>query len=341
MKRTLLFAALSFSLLGNAQSLTQANEPAIGETSNMYLCDSFTVAYDGIVGTGVTWDYTGLVGITGQTRLVSVLDATTHANAADFPTSTKVISVESSMSSFINSTATERVSQGFVFNEPSLGDIVSKFDVDNEIVVTYPFAYGSTLTDIFSGDVTTGQTGTTATTGVTYATIDGQGTLNLPFSVSIPNVIRYKIIDTSYTTVLLLGDLEIIRRQYEYYDLANNNLPILTLSKLTIQAPGSTTPISDLSLVLSAYVTAEFLSISENKAIDFRVYPNPSKDIVNINGNFSQNAIGKIIDQSGRILSSFEVNDNATIDLSSFENGMYFLKIIDNELSTTKTLIKE
>tara|TARA_R110002072_G_scaffold301400_2_gene481044 strand:+ start:3869 stop:4924 length:1056 start_codon:yes stop_codon:yes gene_type:complete len=341
MKRTLLLATLAFSFLGNAQSLTQANEPAIGETSTMYLCDSFTVNYAGTTGPGVTWDYSNLVGISGQTRLVSVLNATTSPNASDFPSSVKAISVENSLTSYYTSTATERVSQGFVFTEATLGDIVATFSTDNEIVMTYPFALNSTSTDLFSGSVSyvLGVPTSSPLTGNVYSTIDGEGTMLFPGAVSVPNVIRYNIVDTSVATGTLLGDLEIIRNQYEYYT-NTSNLPIFTITKLTIQTVGGGTVISEFSLVLSAYVTTEFLSIEEKDEVKFTVYPNPAQNEIKLNGEFSSNAKGQIIDQSGRIVSKFNVLSNAPVDISSLENGMYVLRITDNGRTTSKNVVK-
>ena len=127
MKKTLLIAAVSASFLGNTQTMTQANEPTVGLSTNMYLCDSFTVDLAGITGTNVTWDFTGLTGIPNQTRIVAAIDPATSSNAADFPSSTLALTVESSMNSFMTSTATERVSQGFTFFEQSLGDVLVKF----------------------------------------------------------------------------------------------------------------------------------------------------------------------------------------------------------------------
>ena len=340
MKKTLLLAALSFSMLGNSQSLTLANEPAIGETVSMNLCDSFTVAYEGVTGPAVTWDYTNLIGIFGETRTVEVINATTSPNTASFPTSTKAMSVEGSMTSFFNS-STDRVSQGFVFTEPSMGEIIAKFDTDNETIITYPFAFGNTLTDNFSGDVTSALSGTTSLTGNVFATIDGQGTLNLPLGVSLPNVIRYKIIDTSYTTIFVVQNLEIVRHQYEYYDIANSNLPVLSISRLIVQIVGNPSPLSDLSLVLSAYPTSDFVSINEEYKFDFNIYPNPTSDNITLSGEFSSDAQGQVIDQTGRVLFTFAPQKDSSVDVSSLENGSYFVKITDNNSSITKTIVKK
>jgi len=345
MKKTLLFAAVSISLFGSAQTLTQADEAAIGTTNNMFLCDSFTVDYAGTIGTGITWDYSNLVGISGQTRNIGVIDATTSANSADFSTSTFAFEVENSVTSFYNSTSSSKKSQGFIFDEPTLGLVVAKFDTDDEIVITYPFAYGNTSIDSYSGSVDYSLNGNPTTsnlTGVAHATIDGVGTLNLPQSVSLANVIRYKIIDTSLMlNVPILGDIEIIRRQFEYYDLANGNLPVLTLTKMTLQSPGSSSPISEQQLVLSQYSPVLWLGLNDQSSFEFEVFPNPTKGEYAIKGEFSNDAKATVLDQSGRIVAQFSVSNGMSVDISDYENGMYFLQITDNNLSTVKTIVKK
>ena len=345
MKKTLLLAAVSISLFGGAQTLTQADEAAIGTNNNMFLCDSFTVDYAALIGTGITWDYSNLVGISGQTRNIGVIDATTSANASDFPSSTFAFEVENSVTSFYNSTSASKVSQGFVFDEPTLGLVVAKFDTDDEVVITYPFAYGNTSVDTYAGSVDYtlgGAPSNSNLTGTSHASIDGVGTLNLPQSVSLTNVIRYKIVDT--TTMLnvpLIGDIEIIRRQFEYFDLANGNLPVLTLTKMTIQTLGATTPISEQQLVLSQYAPVLWLGLNDQASFDFEVFPNPTQGNIVINGEFSNEATANIVDQSGRVLAHFSVSNGMSVDISDYENGMYFLQITDQSVSTTKTIVKK
>lgn len=345
MKKTLLFIALTASFLVNSQMMTQANEPTIGLQQNMFLCDSFTVDLAGITGNGVTWDFTGLTGIPGEMRMVAAEDATLNANAADFPSSTFAITVESSMNSFLTSTPTERVSQGFTFFEQSLGDVVVQFDTDPETVVTYPFTQGDVLTDNFSGTLNFifgGFPQTSAVTGNVVATVDGVGTLNLPGGVSLNNVLRYKITDTSFTTVPLLNDLEIIRNQFEYYDYSNSILlPVLTLSKLRIQAPGATEPITELSLVLSANAPDEYLEIEENTIDNIAIFPNPANNNFIIKGELSENAKFSIFDISGQLVNSGSIQNNSKIDVSMLKNGTYIVKIMDNDYVSTQSLIKK
>ncbi|MDG1332913.1 MAG: T9SS type A sorting domain-containing protein [Crocinitomicaceae bacterium] len=344
MKRILLAATLATSFTGLAQSLTQANEPAIGETQQMFLCDSFANVYESTTGSAVTWDYSALAKYPNVIRTVSIEDATTAPNAASFPTSTKTIKVESSLETYFNSTSIERVSQGFVFNEPSFGELVAVFDTDEEKLVEYPFSNGSSLTDAYDGTLYfefNGIPQSPAASGNCYAWIDGQGTLLLPDGSSITDAIRYKMIDTSTTNIALFGDLEIVRTQYEYYDITNSNLPVLTLSRLLIQQPGGGLPLADNSIVLSTVDPTNSVGLFSNELIEFETYPNPTNGNVTLNGEFDADATATVYDQSGRLLLTQKAINGSSIDLSNFNTGMYLLKVTSNGASGTKTIVKQ
>ena len=75
------------------------------------------------------------------------------------------------------------------------------------------------------------------------------------------------------------------------------------------------------------------------------VYPNPSNGIFNISlGNLQPTGI-EVYDLTGKIvyskkeitISNFETN----IDLTQVTQGIYFVKIIENNQSTVKRIIKE
>ena len=342
MKKTLLFAVLSLTFYGNAQ-FTQANEPAISDIETMYLCDSFAVNLDGVTGSGAIWDYTTLGGYPGETRDVEVVNATTTTYASDFPTSATAITVGTNLTSYYSSTASDRSSQGFVFSEASLGDVIAKFSTDDELVATYPFPFGGTSTDGFSGDIEYLGGSSAAATGMGHASVDGEGTLNLPNGVSLANVLRYKLIDTSWATITIpfpLGDMEFIRTQYEYYDHTVSNLPVFIHSTIKVQNVGAPAPISEQSLVLSMYEPG-YLSTSSIDEVEFSVYPNPATETVTISGNLGDDAHAVLFDQSGRELISSSVSNGSTINISALENGVYFVRIQDNGLTTTKSIVKK
>lgn len=68
------------------------------------------------------------------------------------------------------------------------------------------------------------------------------------------------------------------------------------------------------------------LNVQENNLDDFSIYPNPSHGLINFaNRDFKINEI-EVYDQLGRQV-FFEKNISHSIDITSFNNGIYFLEI--------------
>ncbi|MBI1837587.1 MAG: aryl-sulfate sulfotransferase [Flavobacteriia bacterium] len=78
------------------------------------------------------------------------------------------------------------------------------------------------------------------------------------------------------------------------------------------------------------------------KNVAFSVYPNPTSGMLEIYDTKlkQNNTIVKVLDSSGKVL--FETENSTTIDLSSYENGLYLITISNSEGSQTKrvSLIK-
>jgi len=55
------------------------------------------------------------------------------------------------------------------------------------------------------------------------------------------------------------------------------------------------------------------------------VYPNPAQNIIHIASNSDEIQVIQIIDELGRVRQSFEMEKNYTLDLSEWENGIYFI----------------
>ncbi len=84
-------------------------------------------------------------------------------------------------------------------------------------------------------------------------------------------------------------------------------------------------------------------SIENLQENGFTVYPNPTKDIVNL--TFYNNKIKEldIIDATGKsIFVKTNIPKNEVIDLSDFSNGIYLIKAVTNKHKTfTKKIVKE
>jgi hypothetical protein len=341
MKKSLLLIITLISGFTFSQVFEQTNEPAIGNTTDFFLCDSNVTNYDGTTGAAVTWDYADIMGIPAIQKLASVIDPATSTYATDFPTSEKAIAIESSVTTFYTSETTMRKSQGFVFNEPTFGDVKVIFNVDEEQTHAYPMGLGDELTDDFDGQLKfTFQTmpQTTACNGTVYTWVDGTGTLELPGG-TYNNVVRYKMIDSAYATVVLLGDIEVIRTQYEYYDFSVSNLPIFIHANIKLQSVGATTPLTNQTLVLCKDEPMTWLGLNEGANSTFAVYPNPTNGELKIKG-IEGLATVEIIDQMGRTLKTFEGIMNAqSIDLGDLNAGTYFASITNGSTTSVQRVI--
>ncbi|MEC4004160.1 T9SS-dependent M36 family metallopeptidase [Flavobacterium sp. SUN052] len=97
-----------------------------------------------------------------------------------------------------------------------------------------------------------------------------------------------------------------------------------------------TTPATGSNCVLS-------VNYFQNNEL-FRVYPNPTKDLLNIRIN---NYVGKVniqvIDINGRIVSEYKNEDfniEKSLNLNSLQSGMYVLKVSGDSLNFTQKIVK-
>jgi hypothetical protein len=342
MKRKLLFASVLLSGISFGQ-FTQTNEPAVGALVDYFLCDSNVTNYDNVTGIGVTWNYSNIAGVTGVQKLSTVIDASTSPNASDFPGATKATSIATAITTFFTSDATSRTSQGFVYNEPTFGEVKAKWTTDQQITHNYPMGLGNTVNDNFAGVLSFSFQGvpqSPASTGVSYALVDGEGTLELAGN-SYSNVLRYKLVDTAYTSVIILGDLQVIRTQYEYYQLANFSLPLFTHTTIKIQAPGATEPLTAQTLVLSKDEPTGWLGLNEENLSGITVYPNPATSTLTISGIEDQTN-ASIHDQSGRIIRTLDnLCNGMNINIEDLDAGVYYVQFSNAGIYSVKQIVKK
>lgn len=84
----------------------------------------------------------------------------------------------------------------------------------------------------------------------------------------------------------------------------------------------------------------ELNDINENEAFgkNINVYPNPANEIVTITNTQNKNI--QICDISGRIINEFQSESiSERLDVSEFQNGVYFIRISKDNLLTTKKLV--
>lgn len=78
--------------------------------------------------------------------------------------------------------------------------------------------------------------------------------------------------------------------------------------------------------------------ITQNK--NYQVYPNPSKGIITISGGLNKTIIVELISREGKILKHIMLEDlSQEINFSEIDNGIYFLKIRDNDGVSVQKLV--
>jgi hypothetical protein len=89
-----------------------------------------------------------------------------------------------------------------------------------------------------------------------------------------------------------------------------------------------------------AYQQLENLNINEAKSFEIKLFPNPVKDKLEITSTSTKEAEIKIYGILGKELMAKQIQIPAVLDLSGFDNGMYFLKIQGENLEHTEKVFK-
>jgi hypothetical protein len=103
-----------------------------------------------------------------------------------------------------------------------------------------------------------------------------------------------------------------------------------------------------VSWTVNKVISGVKISSNENK-IEYTIFPNPGKDIITLKAMSAKKNFAKvdIVDISGKNYYHFEDANNAKtefqyeINIASFANGTYFLKLQIGDVVETKAFIKE
>ncbi|MFM7664421.1 MAG: T9SS type A sorting domain-containing protein [Bacteroidota bacterium] len=324
---TFFFSFLSFCAF--SQSFNQGNEASIGNLVSLHICDSNANILAGTIGNNVTWDFSQIAGIFGVTKDVQINDATLDPNFASYPGASKVYDIGGTLLTFFSSTANDRTSQGFVFNEPALGVVTAAWSTNDQLIMNYPFALGNSTSDNFSGNVTTTATGTIPATGASMTSVDGLGTLMLPGNNTYSNVVRFHLKDSANASVFG-SPVTFIRDVYEYYDFTVGNLPVFITMTVTVNSPLFA---NSSTLVLSKDLPTTFVGLNEHQEVHYGVYPNPVNTEIHVEG-LNNGAEYQIMNSLGQtVLSGNYWN---SIDVTNLSRGLYYVYINGQVLTVTK-----
>ncbi len=112
---------------------------------------------------------------------------------------------------------------------------------------------------------------------------------------------------------------------------------------------GTGNTVSNNFLVDNVQITAvaaeSLLSVNTNSVVsnDFSVFPNPTKDIINVSNKLTSINSVEISDLNGRVVNTVNSIDaqNVQINISDLSSGIYMMKIVSDKGIITKKVIKE
>ncbi len=85
----------------------------------------------------------------------------------------------------------------------------------------------------------------------------------------------------------------------------------------------------------------ETLSLEQSIVNDLIIFPNPTKDVLNLNATYGfENAIFSVFDMNGKRVMNSKFSSNI-IDVSDLSTGNYILRIIDGSLIKSQKFIKQ
>lgn len=339
MKKALLMMGVGVGISVSAQTFTVDDTLSSGMSTTYYVLDSNAVNLSAVTGTGVTWDYSSLLGYNPtMTNLDNVNDASTTTHAADFPTSDYNDDLSTGASLFFTNSPDSMTVQGFVFNVDTYTAVI-KHSANPMVALKFPMVVGDTYTDNSAGTVeVASQTGTTI--GVATVTVDGFGTLKVGLNTHT-NVLRVKLQETIGTSITV-GPFPpstgtVTRTIYSYFDLANDKQAIFVHATIDVQTDLAT----DNYTAVYYSSLPSFAGVEENASIPFSIYPNPAANQITLQSDGTADSFHVINALGEVVVTSTKPQSMEVIDISTLPTGIYIIQIRKGDLISNQKLIVE
>lgn len=335
---TILSCISGFSFI--AQTLNQSTHaPAIGDVYVFQYADPTTLPANlGNPGPGNTFNFASLT-VYPPTYTAQGISVASTGSASTYPSANVAVKTGTD-NAFYNSQSNKLEFYGGNF---TFGGYPVTLNFSTPAVLgVYPMGLGTTNTNTVAGTINlSGNNGNFV--GTVSFTANATGTLTVPGGQTYANVIRVQTNQLmTFTITFVQGTITV--DQYDYYAPSysnfpnpNNNWPVLTIQNSTVVSTVGGTSVQSTVTINSNYQTLS------NEANHFTfnnshvsLFPNPAKDFVTIMADKIKNI--EIIDISGKKI--LETNKN-TIDLTSFQSGLYFIRVETDSQSIIEKLIVE
>ncbi len=329
---TLVLSTFFVSNILNAQlTLTKAfNEAVIGDVNIRKGHDSVSVIPKN-TGVNQLWDFSTLLTNT-VTESATYTTVASVASGTAYPAATMTEFDGVNSNDFIKITASSYEFLGTKNPSTALNY------TNSGIFATWPVSMGYSGSDTFAGSAAiTTLSGTAIGTVATNAT--GTGTLQLPGGLNFTNVLQVQL-TTTLNLNLSGGTITatVVGRQYMYYH-GSQKFPILTVNYN--RTSGAFTAFT-VDILANNAAIAGIDEILLNS--DFAVYPNPSTGLITIRSKSNSNVKVEILNLLGENVYYETISSgNQSLNLQHLPNGIYTLKISENEkiISTNKIIIQK
>jgi hypothetical protein len=337
MKKTILSLLVSVSAtLIQAQTLTSSQAPVPGDV-HRYREDTLQIA-PGSPGQGQTWNFASLVLDTAVVT-ESYISPVGTPGASSFPTAT-VAQVTDSAYNYIRVTPSKSEALGAFALGSGIGSGAQVFS-NPVTAMTYPLSFNQSFVDTGALSVSIGPGFTLGLTINQNATVDGSGTLVLPYG-TFSNVLRIKNTITNTISSLFINSTS-VEQNYSWYD-PTTKFPLLTVST-TIESSGGTSTTSHRVSMRIPNVVSGVESSTAMLSTD--VYPNPAQ----VNGTISvrterrESVQIEVYDAMGkRIFEGLQTHPNGQpfeIVTQSWTGGVYLVRVIQGGYISTRKVVLE
>lgn len=341
MKKPLLFFGAFVLLLFNANAqitITQSDMPTVGKvlvTANDTIYNGISV---GASGTNKFWNFSNLLNHTQDTA--AFVSPAPLPGASNFPAANLAIS-GGGISSFISLNSSSLDFLGYYGDfGPPIGLMAIKYNPAFK-EITYPSAYLTTFSGTsssqfkFATSFTPGVDSIKSTISINYtSTIDGWGTITTPAFSNVACLRQYRRdinTTTSYNHTTGGGwtlqpssgtnPNPAVDTSYSYAWWSNTKK--FSLVNIVTNPVGVVTSAS--YLLIQTATGIEEPTVNNNITIS----PNPASDFITISGLTEMYAVN-IFDVTGKLIESRLLkNSNTSINISGYENGIYFYEVSD------------
>jgi len=186
--------------------------------------------------------------------------------------------------------------------------------------------------------------------GNTYTSSTNTPSITLSNQYGCDSIVYLNLIIDTVNINTTINDLELqsmaINSGYQWVDCENDFSAIQgqDQNSYEVQANGSYAVVVTQANCIdtSECITIEFVGQSSEELTSLSLYPNPTKDIIHINGFTTLNDLKKIelTDNLGVLVEKIEVQ-NRQIDLSNVAKGIYYLEVSVNNKNTRIKIVKQ